>query len=101
MKLDKNQTDGFSKILKRGMEHYNNVPYALAVLEGAESAGVIGVVSWLDPTSNYTTSQGDTKQEFYIQLDGTICTYTDKQFVPVDFKKKNWDKFRNYEGDIV
>lgn len=97
MKLSKDQSDGFAKIIKKGMDHYNTVPHSLGHFEESNASDVIGYVCWKDPEAHFTTEGGDTNQEFYIKTDGSVCVYIDKIFIPIVFRSKNWKKFCNPE----
>jgi len=95
MELSKEQTSGFAKIIKRGMEHYRTVPHSLGHFDTASKQDRIGYVIWKDVEANFTTAEGDTNQEFYIKDTGEVCVYKNKTFIPVTFRTKNWNKFCN------
>lgn len=95
MQLNKYQTDAFAKIIKRGMEQYGKVPHSLGNFEDPNEQGIVGYVVWRDPDANFTTNQGDTNQEFYINDIGEVCVYINKVFTPVNFRAKNWKSFCN------
>ena len=93
MKLTKQQSDAFSKIIKRGMTHYMSVPYSIGQFEDVNDQGIVGYVVWRDPNARFTTDKGDTNQEFYIKNDGTVVVYREKTFTEVNFRTKNWVLF--------